>query len=406
MRKIILLAAAVGAGATLSACQNAPAVPTAPAAPSASPAKAEAPTEAPDDAATLTAQFTPSGDLSGQIVNGVISARGARPYQAYLRVGGSMCGGSIISDQWILTAAHCVSGASASSATVRVGLNKLSSAQGQSIPAASLHPHPSYRSSSTAYDIALIRLSRPIVFDSYTQPVRLPNNTVESVLDVAGKFAVVSGWGITETGSTSDDLREVSIPITPNPTSCGGSRTPANTICGESYQQKDSCNGDSGGPLAQSYEGSTYVLGIVSYGPQECRGYGVYTRVNAYLDWIRSVSGVGADGPTTPAPAPTPTPGQTTYTGTLTSGQTSYAPSTTGFAYAGGTIRGDLTGPSGTDFDLYLQKKASTGSWSTVARSEGSTSSESVSYSAGSGTYRWAVHAYSGSGNLQLVETK
>ncbi|MDO4263266.1 MAG: serine protease [Deinococcus sp.] len=410
MRKVILLAATLSTAATLSACNNAPA--PAPTTSGGSPAltKSAAPTEAPADALTLSAQFTPSGDLSSQIVNGVISARGARPYQAYLNMrssqGSFMCGGSIISDQWILTAAHCLSGVSASNTTVRVGLNKLSSTQGQSITAAALYSHPNYVSTGSAYDIALIKLSRPVVFDSYTQPIKLPNNTVESVLDVAGRFAVVSGWGKTETDATSDDLREVSLPITPNPTSCGGSRTPANTICGEAYQEKDSCNGDSGGPLAQSYGGSNYVLGIVSYGPPVCRGYGVYTRVNAYLDWIRNVSGVTADTPASPAPTPAPTPGQTTYTGTLSSGQTAYAPSSTGFAYAGGTIRGTLTGPSAADFDLYLQQKTSTGSWSNVAASEGATSTENVSYSAASGTYRWAVTAYSGSGNLTLAETK
>ena len=61
-----------------------------------------------------------------------------------------------------------------------------------------------------------------------------------------------------------------------------------------------------------------------------------------------------------------------------------------------GTINGCLTGPSGVDLDLYLQKKSGT-SWVDVAASEGSTSTESITYSAGAGTYRWDVYAYSGS---------
>ncbi len=57
---------------------------------------------------------------------------------------------------------------------------------------------------------------------------------------------------------------------------------------------KDSCNGDSGGPLAAPYNGKFYVLGAVSYGPLECRGYGVYTRVNGFINWIAQNTGIAA----------------------------------------------------------------------------------------------------------------
>lgn len=107
-------------------------------------------------------------------------------------------------------------------------------------------------------------------------------------------------------------------------------------------------------------------------------------------------------GGTTPPP---PSTGSTTYTGTVSSRSSSYKPSSSGFSYAGGTLKATLTGPSGTDFDLYLSKwNGST--WSDVASSTGSTSSESVNYAAASGTYRWEVYAYSGSGSYTLIETK
>ncbi|MER3425743.1 MAG: peptidase S8 [Thermoleophilia bacterium] len=95
-----------------------------------------------------------------------------------------------------------------------------------------------------------------------------------------------------------------------------------------------------------------------------------------------------------------------TYTGTLTaSGQSAFHPSSSGFSYAGGTLRATLSGPSNADFDLYLEKYAS-GAWRIVARSESYTSNESITYSASSGTYRWRVYSYSGSGSYTLTVQK
>ncbi|MVN86980.1 trypsin-like serine protease [Deinococcus sp. HMF7620] len=363
------------------------------------------PTSAPDSVTTLRADKANQGALQPLIVGGTVSARGARPYQVAMTdtTGFQYCGGTLLSSTWVLTAAHCVQGTSASSIRIRAGVNKLSdSSQGQTVGVSTVTVHPSYRGVSSGYDIALLKLSTA-VNNSYAAPAKLPSNAVEAVLDVRGKSAVVSGWGLTQgnnNNSASNDLREVSIPVTPNPGSCGGSGVPGNTICGEYSAGKDSCNGDSGGPLAQTYNGSFYVLGIVSYGPPQCTGNGVYTRVNGYLSWIQQVSGLTPDGTTNPNPNP-----GTTYTGSVTNRGTSYKPGTAGFSYAGGTLKGSLTGPSGTDFDLYLQKLNGS-TWTDVASSEGATSTESITYNAASGTYRWEVYSYSGSGNYTLVENK
>jgi subtilisin family serine protease len=102
-----------------------------------------------------------------------------------------------------------------------------------------------------------------------------------------------------------------------------------------------------------------------------------------------------------------PPPTGTTYTGTLSgTGANSYQPSSTGFTIsAATTLKGQLSGPSGVDFDLYLQKRNTSGSWSSVSSSLGATASESITYSAAAGTYRWRVYAYSGSGSFTLVTT-
>jgi aqualysin 1 len=102
-----------------------------------------------------------------------------------------------------------------------------------------------------------------------------------------------------------------------------------------------------------------------------------------------------------------PPPTGTTYTGTLSgTGVNSYQPSSTGFTIsAATTLKGQLSGPSGVDFDLYLQKRSTSGTWSSVSSSLGSTASESITYSAAAGTYRWRIYAYSGSGSYTLVTT-
>ena len=99
---------------------------------------------------------------------------------------------------------------------------------------------------------------------------------------------------------------------------------------------------------------------------------------------------------------PPPVCAEVTRSGTLTSGGSTYQPSSTGFATAAGQLHGCLDGPSGTDFDLQLQRRSSLGSWSIVARSESSGPDEEINYSATAGTYRWRVHAYSGSGSWSL----
>ena len=94
---------------------------------------------------------------------------------------------------------------------------------------------------------------------------------------------------------------------------------------------------------------------------------------------------------------------EVTSTGTATSGYSTYKPSSTGFSVTtAGPINGCLTGPGGTDLDLYLQRRNSSGSWVDVAASESATATENITYSAGAGTYRWDVYAYSGSGSFTL----
>jgi subtilisin family serine protease len=112
-------------------------------------------------------------------------------------------------------------------------------------------------------------------------------------------------------------------------------------------------------------------------------------------------------GSAPPPPPPPPTGCGTSYTGTLTgTGDSEIEPDGTYYqSTVSGTHRGCLSGPTGTDFDLYLQRWNGF-AWANVASSTGSASTEQVTYSGSSGYYRWRVHSYSGSGSYTLQATR
>jgi len=93
--------------------------------------------------------------------------------------------------------------------------------------------------------------------------------------------------------------------------------------------------------------------------------------------------------------------GFTSFTGSLASGTSVAAPSTSGFSAIAGLHSGRLSGPTSADFDLYLQRLSGS-SWVVASRAEGSTSTESIDFNGTAGTYRWVVYAFNGSGNYRL----
>lgn len=120
---------------------------------------------------------------------------------------------------------------------------------------------------------------------------------------------------------------------------------------------------------------------------------------DAWYDVGVGSSSSGSGGGSSGGGSTTCPSGYTTYTGSLSAtGGTAYLPSSSGYSATSGTHYATLTGPSSADFDLYLQKY-SRSRWSTVTSSTGSTSTESLSYSGSSGTYRVVVYSYSGSGS-------
>lgn len=163
--------------------------------------------------------------------------------------------------------------------------------------------HPAYQNLKTSNghnDIGLIRLSRPARMSVFVRPICLPLS--EDLLDRTeyhGAKFTVAGWGYTENNVLSDTKLKVDV----NGVNQGDCQEAYNQrrktivdtqICAGGEAGKDSCGGDSGGPLMMRHsdaEGKNYwyAAGIVSYGPDLCGTEnvpGVYTRVGAYIDWI------------------------------------------------------------------------------------------------------------------------
>jgi len=233
-----------------------------------------------------------------RIIGGQQAERGQFPYQVQIQYFNQhQCGGAILSQNWVLTAAHCVTQlainynvvANQYDILVAEGMERRQIAQ-------RIVRHPQYSEATLSNDIALVRVNNPLYIDGETivQPIALPPQDYESADD---ELATVSGWGITSEGATvlPRYLRFVEVPIV-NDTECrssyGQDAIFDSMICaGYIEGGRDACNGDSGGPLVAEYEnGNPYLAGVVSWGIGCARPYyyGVYTETAKFSNWILS----------------------------------------------------------------------------------------------------------------------
>ncbi|XP_039966890.1 brachyurin-like [Bactrocera neohumeralis] len=243
---------------------------------------------------------------TGRITNGQVAAQKQFPYQAGLRLyvpgGAAWCGGSVISDRWILTAAHCTDNLT-TGVDVYLGTWDRTDPTEKNqqiifVSKKNVIVHENWDEDTITNDISLIKLPVPIEFNDYIQPIALPKKSAsyDSYVD---KSVIASGWGRISDSATSvtDLLRWIEVPVMSN-RGCNiwflGSVKSTN-ICIKTTGGISTCNGDSGGPLVYNDGESTILVGATSFGfglGCEVGWPGVFTRITSYLDWIEEKSGV------------------------------------------------------------------------------------------------------------------
>lgn len=207
-----------------------------------------------------------------------------------------ICGGAILSPDWILTAGHCLYGSNSRSLEVVAGahnlaVNETTTQQRRTIKKTVIYPK--YKGGVAPYDIALIQLTQPIQMTVAVQKIQLPRDRNH----LPRGWATLYGWGSmsrTSTPKLPKTLQMMTVPIIA-PSLCSAVLNAEElelisdelTICtGPTDGTPSACNGDSGSALSQGNS----VIGVVSWGRSPCgssNSASVYTRVSTYNNWIR-----------------------------------------------------------------------------------------------------------------------
>ncbi|KAF1385864.1 hypothetical protein PFLUV_G00112180 [Perca fluviatilis] len=227
--------------------------------------------------------------LGSDIINGKKVNEKSMLYMASVQnnKGHHVCGGFLINENFVLTAAHCDD---LKPTSVVLGTHNLRKVDDSMRYRVTRCKHPSYDNVSKGDDIMLLKLSKKAQLNKRVKPVPL----IKAEMKIKEKEKChVAGWGYTETGGkVVDVLQDVDVPII-NLKECKkkwGGNLPANVICAGGYgTKKGFCQGDSGGPLVCNGK----AVGVVSFNNKGKCTYpdvpNVYTNISKYLHWISKI---------------------------------------------------------------------------------------------------------------------
>jgi secreted trypsin-like serine protease len=249
----------------------------------------------------------PANAASPRIIGGTPAAEGEYPAQGFLEFNGFVCGGSLISNRYFLTAGHCATNdgttTEVDASDFRVTLGKVDSnefeaADRYDVADNDLNSQYSLfgptNNKTPDHDVALLQLATPA--PDNLEPLRLVEAD-ETDLWAAGKTATVIGWGVGPTNGSglSEDLLEATVPMVSDSgcTQAWGSMFHPLTMVCAGGGKTDTCGGDSGGPLMVSDGAFPVLAGLTSWGADPCAepgAPGVYTRLGAtdLNDWVRA----------------------------------------------------------------------------------------------------------------------
>ncbi|XP_034862489.1 coagulation factor IX isoform X2 [Mirounga leonina] len=236
----------------------------------------------------------PLNDLT-RIVGGKDAKPGQFPWQVLLNGKvDAFCGGSIINEKWVVTAAHCIEPDDKITVVAGEHNTEVREPTEQKRNVIRTILHHSYNATVNKYnhDIALLELDEPLTLNSYVTPICVADREYTNIFLKFGS-GYVSGWGrVFNRGRSASTLQYLKVPLVDRATCLRSTKFTIynNMFCAGFHEGgKDSCQGDSGGPHITEVEGISFLTGIISWG-EECamKGkYGIYTKVSRYVNWIK-----------------------------------------------------------------------------------------------------------------------
>ncbi|XP_030384206.1 trypsin 3A1 [Scaptodrosophila lebanonensis] len=222
-----------------------------------------------------------------RIVGGFPAIEGSIPYMASLQqYGQHFCGGAVVNERTIVTAAHCLEKTTPRMLKIKVGGTNRAADYGQLFTVAAFHYNEKWTRQTMDWDIGIVRLDSPMAFSDKVRAIPLAGSSVP-----AGTFATIAGWGYTTIfGPGTELLRYARVPIVDQELCnrlMGNIITDRMVCAGYMRGSIDACQMDSGGPLVVREE----LYGIVSWGvgcalPNKP---GVYTRIQIVRTWLNDI---------------------------------------------------------------------------------------------------------------------